>query len=73
MQTNINQSQGYPALTCSPGVPVMGLDPSANYKFLNLTSEGYPANNIPLTTTYFDANPIQVTVNTALIPTLMAA
>jgi len=73
MQTNINQSQGFPALTCSPGVPVMGLDPSGNYKFLNLTSEGYPASNLPLTTSYFPANPIQVTVNTAVIPTVMAA
>ena len=40
MQTNINQSQGFPALSCSPGVPVMGLDPSGNYKFLNLTTGG---------------------------------
>lgn len=74
MQTNINQSQGFPALSCSPGVPVMGLDPTGNYKFLNLTSEGYPASNLPLTTTSFIANPAQVTVNTnPILAVLMPA
>ena len=34
------QSQGYAALICDAGVPVMGIDPDGNYKFLNLTTGG---------------------------------
>lgn len=67
------QSQGYAALICDAGVPVMGIDADGNYKFLNLTTEGFPSNNIPLTTTSFALTPIAVTVNSNPLAVLMAA
>lgn len=67
------QSQGYAALICDAGVPVMGIDPDGNYKFLNLSTEGFPSNNVPLTTTSFALNPISVTVNSNPLAVLMAA
>jgi len=67
---NKQQSQGYASLICDAGVPVMGIDPDGNYKFLNLTNGGGTLAEQPesATLTSYLVSPTSILLNT--IPAL---